>query len=197
MNDDRFQIDSFNGGVRDIAWHYPPLPPWLERRLLRANEKVTWVRGPRWQPWWERYVTHPGLFLVAAGLGAGCVGIGRLLAGSWSQMPDLPAAAAGFIMLASILVLALSAGYFTRLVVTNYRLVILQGYEVCRSWRIGELPPSLVHYGVRVGDEGDRTVDLDALRTMLGSSTDQFADSKTIMALGKQLDGIKASGRRR
>jgi len=35
-------------------------------------------------------------------------------------------------------------GYFTRLVVTNYRLLILQGYEVCRSWSIHHLPRSLI-----------------------------------------------------
>src|SRR5438093_253744 len=46
-----------------------PLPDWLQRRLLREGEEVTSVRGPRWSPSWERYVTHPVLFL--GGLAAG------------------------------------------------------------------------------------------------------------------------------
>ena len=75
---DPFEIDSFADQMARVLRLYPPLPAWLERRLLRANERVTWVRGPRWNPWWERYVTHPAMFVVALALGAVCLGAGRL-----------------------------------------------------------------------------------------------------------------------
>ncbi|MCI0460112.1 MAG: hypothetical protein L0Z62_24435 [Gemmataceae bacterium] len=176
----------------DLSWQYQPLPPWLARRLLRADETVTWVRGPRWNPSWERYITHPGLFLLALLAGAACVAGGRLYGGSWSAMPVAPAVVAGALVIGSIYVLAIANAYFTRLVVTNFRLLILQGYEVCRSWGIDELPRSLTHYGMWRDGEVRRTVDLDALQTLLGDPTDQVSDSKTIRALGRQLDQIKA-----
>ncbi len=176
----------------DLTWQYQPLPPWLARRLLRAGEAVTWVRGPRFNPSWERYVTHPGLFLLALAVGAACVAGGRLYAGSWSAMPVAPAVVAGALVIGSIYVLAIANAYFTRLVVTNFRLVILQGYEVCRSWGLDELPRSLLRYGTWRDGEVRRTVDLDALQTLLGGATEQVSDSKTIRALGKQLEQIKA-----
>jgi hypothetical protein len=191
---DNVQTNPFGDPLANILRPYPALPAWLARRLLRADERVTWVRGPRLTPWWERYVTHPALFLVALALGAVCLETGRLRAGSWSELPALPILAAAGIVIGSIFVLGISAGYFTRLVVTNFRLVILQGYEVCRSWRIDALPPSLIFYGVQ-GDKGaSRTLDLDALQTMLGGSSDQFVPAKTILAFGKHLDRIKARG---
>jgi hypothetical protein len=76
-------------------------------------------------------------------------------------------------------------------VVTNYRIAIMQGYEVVRSWRLDDLPRSLICYTMQGGEER-RSVDLDSLQTMLGSSSDQFADTKTVLAFGKQLDRIKA-----
>jgi hypothetical protein len=175
----------------DISLPPPVLPSWLERRFP-MHEQITWVRGPRSNPSWERYVTHPVLFVVALALAAVCLGAGWLIGGSWSAMPVLVAVAAGVIVVGSIFVLAIFAGYFTRLVVTNLRVVILQGYEVCRSWKIDDLPRSLIHYRLRPDGERRRAVDLGALQTMLGDSSGQFADSKTIQAFGRHLDQIKA-----
>jgi hypothetical protein len=173
------------------------LPHWLVHRLIHRDEHITWVRGPRSNPSWERYITHPLLFLAALGLGAIGVALGRLSVVAWANIPVLLVLAAGGIVIGSIFVLAFSNAYFTRLVVTDRRLVILQGYEICRSWRIEDLPRSLIRYTRPEGREDSRTIDLDALRTMLGSSSDQFTEAKTILELGKQLDGIKAreSGR--
>ena len=47
------------------------------------------------------------------------------------------------------MVLGLCCGYFTRLVATNHRLVILQGYEMCRTWGMDDLPPSLIRHDRR------------------------------------------------
>jgi hypothetical protein len=189
---DFFQSNPIDGPPPKTFCLYPELPAWLARRLLRADEQITWVRGPWWNPWWERYVTHPALFLLALALGAACLWAGRLSAQSWSKMPPLPAVAAAAIVLGAIFVIGISAGYFTRLVVTNCRVVILQGYEVYRSWSLDDLPLSLIRYARRRGEEASRTVDLDALQTLLGSASEQFAGSKTILSFGKQLDRIKA-----
>jgi hypothetical protein len=164
----------------------------LQRRLIRRDEHITWVRGPHYNPSWERYLTHPGLFLAALAVGAACVGLGRLAGGTWGAMPVLPALVGGLIAVGSVFVLAFSNAYFTRLVVTDSRLLILQGYEVCKSWGINDLPRSLIRYTMPAGGAESRSVDLDALRTLLGSSSDQFTDAKTILDLGKRLDGIKA-----
>jgi hypothetical protein len=118
--------------------------------------------------------------------------VGWLVAGTQSEVLVLFGLAAGGIILASIFVLGISSGYFTRLVVTNFRLVILQGYEVCRRWDIDDLPLSLIRYRMRERGVESRTVDLDVLKTMLGTSSDKVAESKTILAFGKRLDQIKA-----
>ncbi len=192
MPDDRFQPARFDAPVPDftsnLTWQKQRLPSWLARRLLRPDEYLTWVRGPRFNPWWERAVTHPGLFVLALLLAAGCVAVGRLSVESWARMPLLPALVAIGLVVGSIYVLAIANAYFTRLVVTNFRLVVMQGYEICRVWSIDALPPSLVRYRVSRSGERSRTVDLEALQTMLGSSSDQFTDQKTIRALSKQLD---------
>jgi hypothetical protein len=188
---DRFRTDAFDAQPPDLSRQFPPLPAWLARRLLRTGERITWVVGPWFNPTWERFVTHPALFLLALALGAACLWAGWPGAGTGSDVPLLPALAAGGIVLGSIFVLGISSGYFTRLVVTNYRLVILQGYEVCRSWGLDDLPRSLVRYGRREGGVGSRTVDLDALKTMLGGPSDKFAEAKTILAFGKHLGRIK------
>ena len=75
--------------------------------------------------------------------------------------------------------------------VTNFRLFIVQGYEVCKTWRVADLPPHLVRFARRPGGEESRTVDVDALQSMLGGAFDQYAESKAIRAFGKQLDQIK------
>ncbi|HEY7428574.1 MAG TPA: hypothetical protein VH682_30370, partial [Gemmataceae bacterium] len=156
------------------------------------EEKVTWVRGPRFNPSWERYVTHPALFLLAWAIGAVCVGATRLIIGESSEMVGAAFLAAGALILGSIFVLGIFSGYFTRLVVTNFRLVIVQGREVCRSWNINDLPPRLIRYGIP-GARGERpSIDLDAVKSMLGGSSDKFTGAKSILSFGKQLDQIKA-----
>src|SRR5262249_47705767 len=155
------------------------------------GETITWVVGPQVvNPPWERFVTNPALFLVALALGAACVGVGFLAAEGDSNAIAISAVVAGALVVASVLVLGLASGYFTRLVVTTLRLVILQGHEVCRSWGLDELPRSLVRYATPGNGEWARTIDLDTLKTMLGGGSGKFAEAKTILALGKQLDRI-------
>jgi hypothetical protein len=161
--------------------------------VLGPDEKVAWVYGPRFNPSWERYVTHPGLLLAALGVGVLLVGVGWLLAGGhYDRMPFEPIVLAIAAVLGSIFVLGIASGYFTRLVVTDGRLLILQGREVCRSWRSGDLPLSLIRYSILPGETGSRTIDVDAVKTMLGGSADQFADAKTILRFGKQVEQIKS-----
>jgi hypothetical protein len=188
MSDDPTHIDRFE--LPPVAKRHSPLPHWLARRLLRPGEAVTWMRGPRSNPRWECLITHPALFLIALAFGAACCWAARLIAGSWSDVPPPLILAAAGIVLGSIVVLGISAGYFTRLVVTNFRVVILQGYEVCRSWGLDRLPPSLLRHVRRDGAEDRWTVDLDTLQTMLGGASDHFTDAKTILEFGKQLDRI-------
>jgi hypothetical protein len=68
-------------------------------------------------------------------------------------------------------------------------LVILQGYEICRSWSIDYLPSSMLRYA-RNGEKESLSIDLEAVKTMLGGSNGQFTDSKTILSFGKELDRI-------
>lgn len=170
---------------------HPRVPLWLANRVLRSHEQVTWVRGPWLNPWWERHVTNPMLFLFALALGGAWLMADWLRAGSVSDISALTVLAAGGIVLASVYVLAFFSGYFTRMVVTDSRLLIVQGYEVRRSWNIDELPPSLVRYARRSGKEERPTVNLEALHTMMGGTSAEFADSKTIQAFGLQLEQIK------
>src|SRR5262245_37585947 len=182
---------SFDARLPAYSVQHPPLPVWLARRLLRGGEEVALVRGPRWNPSSERYLTHPLLFLLALALGASWWGMARLVGGAGSPFEAIASLAAGLLVVASIFVLGVASGYFTRLVVTNYRLVILQGYEVCRSWGLDDLPPSLIRYGPWGREGRSRSVDLDALQTMLGGGSEQFAEAKTILAFSKHLDHIK------
>ena len=174
------------------AADFPPLPTWLARRLLHPDEQVTWVRGPRFNPSWERHVTHVRLFLAALVLGA------ILSAAGWLFNELAPGAVLVCILISiaivvgSIMVLGLCCGYFTRLVVTNSRVLILQGYEVCRSWGVKQLPRSMLRYGRREDGETGPTVDLEAMKAMLGGSPDGYADAKAILAFGKTLGQIKA-----
>src|SRR5258708_1925323 len=98
---DQFQTDAQDARRPVLSMQHPPLPPWLADRFLRAGEKITWVRGPRRNPSWERYLTHPALFLAALALGAAVLGAGRLVAGKWSEMSPLPVLTAGGIVLGS------------------------------------------------------------------------------------------------
>jgi hypothetical protein len=84
-----------------------------------------------------------------------------------------------------------ACGHFTRVVVTNRRLVVLQGCEVVRAWNIDRLPRSLVRFTRRDDGQESRTVNLDVLKTMLGPASDKFTGAKTIMSFAKTLDQIK------
>lgn len=163
-----------------------PLPGWLADRLLRPGERVEWVRGPRFNPSWERYITHPALLLIPLTLGAIFFGLAKQIDG---QVLGLIVFFALLLFVFTIIVLGIANGYFTRLVVTSSRLVILQGYEICRSWSIDRLPPAMFRYG-RFGDPSSRTIDLDSVKALLGGASDKFTDAKTILSFGKQLDRI-------
>ena len=188
---DRFQTDAYDDRPLDAVRSHPPLPPWIARRLLRPDERVAWVYAPRFNPSWERYVTHIGLFLVALAVGVVLVLMARLVAGSWAEMPVWPPLVAAGLFFGSIAVLGVANGYFTRLVVTNRRLVILQGHEVCRAWDMNDLPRSLLRYRMADGPESGPSIDLDAMKSMLGTASDRFANAKTILAFGKTLGHIK------
>jgi hypothetical protein len=195
---DRFQIDRFDDQPPELpepstfVEPSPPFPAWLAVRFLRPDEKITWVRGPRFNPSWELYVTHPALLLAALAVGALGVATAWRIAGSWSEMPPWPFAAAGALAFAAIVVLGVASGYFTRLAATNQRLVIVQGRELCRSWTLDDLPPSMIRRRMRGDGRPDRAIDLDAVKTLLGGASDGFADAKSILAFGKQLGQIKS-----
>ena len=187
---ERFQKDLPDFRAPNPLGQFQPLPGWLADRLLRPNEKVVWVRGPWFNPSWERYVTHPGLFFIALALGAICVGVGATIAEGEAGIVVLSLVLAGCLIIPTILVLGISCGYFTRLVVTNFRLIIVQGYELCRSWGIDDLPYTMIRYR-QGGDDHRPSIDLDAVQTLLGGSSDKFTNAKSILSFGKQLDRIK------
>lgn len=169
----------------------PPLPEWIARRLLWPGEQVTWIRGPRASPGWERYVTHPALFLIALAISAILLAENRLIAGTWEGTSPVLVVMSVVLILGSIFILALTSGYFTRLIVTNQRIVLMQGREVIRQWSMDDLPRSLLRYRRQEGVQETRAVDLEALETMLGGMSDQFADPKTLRSFAKQIDRIK------
>ena len=183
--------DPFDDRPRGPVRRPAPLPPWLKRRLLRGDEEVTWVAGPRFNPSWERYVTHPLLLVAALGLGLLCVGMGALTTEMWDYSLLSAVLTAFGLFFGALILLGVANGYFTRLVATNYRLLMLQGYEVYRRWDIDDLPRHLVRYRRTAAGEDAPTIDLDAMHTMLGGASDQFVDAKTILAFGKQLGGIR------
>jgi hypothetical protein len=190
---DRSPTESFDPLAPNPFRQCAPLPEWLARRLLVRDETIAWVVGPRASPWWEGYVTHPFLFLIALALAAACVGAGWLAAGMRPPVPTPALVAAAALVLGSIFILGIFSGHFTRLVVTNFRLLIVQGREVRRRWRVDELPPSLTRYVRQGAGAGGRSVDLDALRSMLGDPADPASETKSILALGKKLDQIQAA----
>jgi hypothetical protein len=192
---EHFQTDRFDVSRPNPFTAFLPLPSWLARRVLAAGEEVTWVRGPRLEPRWEPYVTHPALFLVALAVAAVCLAVARVIAGSWDTIPIAPPAIALVIVMGSICVLAFFNGYFTRLVVTNRRLLILQGFEVRHSWGIDQLPRSLLRYGRRDGGLENPTIDLDALQLTLGASPSAgFVEAKTIQAFAKKVKQLRKQG---
>jgi hypothetical protein len=182
----RFHNDQPDFRAPAYVEHFQPLPGWLADRLLRSDEKVEWVRGPWFNPSWERYLTHPALVILPLTVGAVGIGLGRALVEDLTWVYVLFAI---LLFVVTIIVLGIANGYFTRLVITDSRLVILQGYEIVRSWRMDRLPPALLRYG-RYGEESSRTINLDAVKTMLGNSSDKFTNAKTILSFGKQLDQI-------
>src|SRR5262249_34640074 len=188
--DDRSQPGRMHLKAPDISLRHPPLPLWLAQRVLHRDERIVWVYGPWHSPKWESAVTHPLLFLAALAAGAVCILLGIPLNRIWPESMVVAGMVAVALLLAAVFVLGIFSGHFTRLVVTNYRIVILQGREVCWSWQIDQLPRSLVRYAPREGETGSRTIDLDAVQIMLGGTSDKVADSKTIMSFGKDLDHI-------
>jgi hypothetical protein len=207
MND-RFANDTFDNRDRDYRApaerddrddryrdeppdDYPPLPEHLAARLLQPGEAVEWVRGPRRAPSWEKYVTHPLLFLAALALGVVSVAVGAAAGGPKSPELGAGLGVAMALVIGSIFVLGFFNGHFTRLVVTTERVVIMQGYEVVRSWGLDDLPRSMIRYRPGAGaDERVPSIDLSTVKTMLGGSPDGFADAKTIMAFGKSLNNV-------
>lgn len=197
---ERFQTDLPDLRVADYVGLFQPLPGWLAERLLKPDEKVAWVRGPWFNPFWERYLTHPALLLVSVALSVLGVGLVWLTRERQADPADLIITSVGsflLIIVPTIIVLGLANGYFTRLVVTNFRLVILQGYETVRSWSIDDLPRSMLRYG-RHGEKDQKPcIDLDAVKALLGGSSDQFTGSKAILSFGKQLERIQKGDRDR
>jgi hypothetical protein len=188
--------DYFDSDMRDVAAPFRPLPWWLADRLLRDGEKVAWVYGPALNPSWERYVTHPSLFIYTLGFGALCVGACVLHGGPKpGSLPLIAGLFAGFLVVLSIIVLGIANGYFTRLVVTNRRLLILQGYEAYRKWSLEDLPISLIRYSAKGASIESRSIDLNALKNMLGGSSDKIVGAKSIMELSKRLERIKKGER--
>jgi hypothetical protein len=86
-----------------------------------------------------------------------------------------------------LFVVGIACGYFTRLVVTNLRVVVLQGYEICDTWDVDRLPRSLIRQEQREGQPAVSSVDLNALNTILGDSSTQFVEAKTILDFAKKL----------
>ena len=194
--DDRRRDYAYDDRAPEYAARFPPLPSWLARKHLRPDEQVVWVAGPRFNPSWERYFTHPLLFVAALFLGALCVILG-MAASSVAGAVAVCGATAFVIVVGSLAVLGLCCGYFTRLVATTHRVLILQGYEACRQWGIHQLPSHMVRYR-RMGDvDSGPTIDVDAMKTMLGGASDQFVDAKTILSFGKELNRMRRPDERR
>lgn len=190
-NTERFDAEPRQAGAAHTAHQYPPLPAFLARRLLRDDEQVTFVRGPWFAPWWERHVTHISFILVAGLLAVAVIAAGIQYAGSLKEMPILPGVIALGLIFGSIGVTAFFCGLFTRLIVTDRRLILIQGYDVCRVWNIDDLPRRLLRYARRGGEER-AMIDIDALQTMITASvTEKFSEAKTLMKFGKQLDQIR------
>jgi hypothetical protein len=193
---DEFRTEISLPSPPSVALGFPPLPAWLARlHFPRANETITWVYGPRFSPSWERYVTNPVLFLIAFFIASACIGIARWQVDSWERIPPAPVAVGIALVLGNVYVLGIFCGYFTRMVVTNRRIVILQGREVARSWSTRDLPRSLLRYqrGER-GEENSPTINLDSIQGLFGTSATGFVEAKTILDVGKQIGRIQRRG---
>lgn len=193
---ERFDGYDRDDGDREVGSKGPPLPGHLARRLLRSDEEVVSVNGPRWSPSWEPFLTHPLVVLVGIALAVGAVALGGMVLG-WD---NLAMGGVGVFALlssfGSLILVAFMAGWFTRLVITNQRVMIVQGYEVRKTWGLDELPRSLVRQRRNADGELTKTVDLERLNTMMGGSSDGFVEAKTIWALSKEIDRSRREDRR-
>jgi hypothetical protein len=178
--------------IRDIATPSPALPAWLASRVLRPDEELSWVFGPTFNPPWERHVTNPVLFLQALAIGLMCATVIILLAAGDPRAVVAALVCGGGIVIGVIMVLGICSGYWTRLVVTDARLIVLQGYEVVKSWNIDNLPVSLRRYGKRKDGREAWSIDLDTVSTMLGASSGKAVDQKSILVFAKQVDRIRS-----
>jgi hypothetical protein len=61
-----------------------------------------------------------------------------------------------------------------------------------KSWSIHNLPASLVRYGKRKDGRPSWSIDLDSVSTMLGTSSGQPVDKKSILVFAKQVDRIRS-----
>jgi len=168
-----------------------PLPEWLARRILEPGETIALVRGPTGKWWLEPYLTHPLASLAGAIPAAVAITVGRMIVPSWRDLPPAAGIVAVLFVFASVFVVGLLAGYFTRLVVTDRRLLILQGREIWSSRGIDELPPFLVRRMRDPDGRERRAIDIVTLDSMLGSSNTGIVDSDTILTLGKKIDKLK------
>ena len=90
---DPVQTDVFGEPIPNVVGRHPPVPAWIAARHLRDHEEVTWVVGPRFNPSWERYVTHPMLLLGAVIVSVVLIAAGWLMTELWE-----------FLLLAAVLV---------------------------------------------------------------------------------------------
>ena len=60
-----------------------------------------------------------------------------------------------------------------------------------RGWRIDQLPYSLLRYRTQADGQTSPTIDLDAMRTMMGGTSKTSMNSRGIMAFGKRIDQIR------
>lgn len=195
--DDRTERIDRRDGPRDSSPPGPQLPAFLARRLLRKDEEVSSVRGPRWSPSFEQYVTHP--LGVVAGLALAVFSVlgGGLVLG-WDS--PVMAGVAVFALLTAVgglVLVGIAAGHFTRLVITNQRVMIVQGYEIRKTWRLDDLPRSLIRHRRNADGEMTKAVDMERLQTMMGGgSSDGFVEAKTIWALSKEIERTRREERR-
>ena len=98
----------------------------------------------RARPAWEPFLTHPAGFLVGIVAGAVIFVVGGIAVNWNGTLMTVPGGLAVVGVFGSLIVVAAMAGYFTRLVITNQRVMIVQGYEIRETWRLEDLPRSLV-----------------------------------------------------
>src|SRR5438105_12790131 len=98
--------------TNELSLPAPRLPRWLTRRMLTEDEHLVSVYGPKYNPGWERYVTHPLLFLVTAIISATWVVVALVRAGGPENLPAVAGIGALALVVAAIVILGVSCGYF-------------------------------------------------------------------------------------